>query len=263
MTVTEAPNLSSLYGNEAAKRNIEVGAVTNSNILIIGSPGTGKSSLARIYGDLLTPADVIRVSVTHTPSLLFKEVTNTLAGKTILLIADDLTGLSPATLKLLKELMDAGTVSVIATTTKCPCGCLSDKRHPCTCSLEDVQQHLSALSGSLLEEFDVFAQVDNLSGAERGALTGELHSPCEATETVAARVLEARQFLAAGEVSSTISGDASALLKTAIDRLAFSPKGAKKVIAIGKGIAALERSAVVAAHHIAEAVQMKMRSGKI
>ena len=62
------PDLSEVKGMEAAKRAVEVAAAGSHNLLLVGSPGAGKSMLAaRLQGLLpdLSPLEALEVSMIH------------------------------------------------------------------------------------------------------------------------------------------------------------------------------------------------------
>ena len=63
-----APDLAEVRGMESARRALEIAAAGAHNILLVGSPGSGKSMLAaRLPGVLpdLTPAEALEVSMIH------------------------------------------------------------------------------------------------------------------------------------------------------------------------------------------------------
>ena len=73
---TTTRNLSEVKGQERAKRALEIAAAGRHHLLLVGSPGSGKSMLAaRIPGILppLTPAEALETSMIHSLSGLLDE----------------------------------------------------------------------------------------------------------------------------------------------------------------------------------------------
>lgn len=52
---TDYPDLSEIIGQQGAKRGIEIAASGGHNIILVGSPGSGKSSLAKAMAGILPP----------------------------------------------------------------------------------------------------------------------------------------------------------------------------------------------------------------
>ena len=71
---TEAPDLSEVRGQQAAKRALEVAASGGHNLLFIGPPGSGKTMLARRLPGLLPPLTLAEsIAVTKVHSLVAEE----------------------------------------------------------------------------------------------------------------------------------------------------------------------------------------------
>ena len=53
----EIPDFSAIYGQEGAKRGLEIAAAGGHNVMMIGPPGAGKSTLAKAVAGILPPMD--------------------------------------------------------------------------------------------------------------------------------------------------------------------------------------------------------------
>ncbi|GGC42083.1 ATPase AAA [Siccirubricoccus deserti] len=72
----QGPCLSDVKGQESAKRALEIAAAGGHNLLMVGSPGAGKSMLAaRLPGLLpaLTPAEALEVSMIHSVAGMLRD----------------------------------------------------------------------------------------------------------------------------------------------------------------------------------------------
>lgn len=56
-TADEIPDFSAIYGQEGAKRGLEIAAAGGHNVMMIGPPGAGKSTLAKAVAGILPPMD--------------------------------------------------------------------------------------------------------------------------------------------------------------------------------------------------------------
>lgn len=82
LAAPDAPDLSEVRGQQAAKRALEVAASGGHNLLFIGPPGSGKTMLARRLPGLLPPLSLAEsISVTKVHSLVAEEPPSTLVSR--------------------------------------------------------------------------------------------------------------------------------------------------------------------------------------
>jgi magnesium chelatase family protein len=74
-SINSGIDFKSIYGNEAAKRALEIAAVGKHNIAMYGPPGTGKTMLAKAFSGILptlSHAEVLEVSQIHSIAKITK-----------------------------------------------------------------------------------------------------------------------------------------------------------------------------------------------
>jgi len=153
----------------------------------------------------------------------------------------------------------------------CRCGYFGHPTRRCTCSPQEVRRYVSRISGPLLDRMDIEVELpsvsfEELSSAERRE---------ESSASVRARVIAARAFAAArmrGETNVFCNAQldaagirkycitdeaASALLKSAFDRMGLSARGYDRIMRVARTIADLAGSELIRAPHIAEAIQLR------
>ena len=154
----------------------------------------------------------------------------------------------------------------------CRCGYFGHPTKPCTCKPEDVKRYVSRISGPLLDRIDIQIELPSLSYNELSS-NSEVG---ERSETVRARVVEAREFAAermrkgnaraksnadldAAEIRRFCKTDETAdmILRSAYDSLGLSARGYDRVLRVARTIADLDKSEIIRAEHIAEAIQLR------
>ena len=158
-------------------------------------------------------------------------------------------------------------VMLVAAMNPCPCGYFGHPTHPCTCSARDVARYLGRVSGPLLDRLDLHIEVppvdfDSLAAAQ----------PAEPSAAIRARVNRARQIQqeryrsqgifcnarltpALLSAACPLSDRASALLRSAFDRLGLSARAYDRVLKVARTIADLDGAEVIDAIHVGEAIQ--------
>lgn len=307
------PNLSDIRGLETARRALEIAASGGHNLLLVGSPGAGKSMLAaRIQGLLpdLSPRDALEVSMIHSVAGMldggrlvmrppFREPHHgssqaalagggqrarpgevSLAHRGVLFL-DELPEFPRAALEALRQPLEAGRTTVaraaahvtyparfqlVAAMNPCRCGYLGDASRECSKAPRCGEDYLGRISGPLLDRIDMVVHVQPTPPVELSRAP-----PGETSETVAARVLQARRIQQAryGDGPATnaeadldqveLLPDARTLAEQAADRLRLSARGFTRVLRVARSIADLAGVAVVRRVDVAEALAYRHR----
>jgi len=254
--INKGVDISDIIGQEHAKRAIEIASVSKANVLLVGSPGAGKSMIAEAYRGLLgEPTEVIGVSVSDTVKSLKQRVKDT-EGIDTVIIADELPELKRDVLLYIKELSQQN-IPVVATMHLCPCGYLGDARKQCTCTPAQIMKYRSTISGSLWELFDIHVEVPPVSIRDLCNNINGTGYQAENSEQVLSRVIPARERYRVNQDNLKPCQDALDLLATACQKLGFSAKAVSKILRIARVIADLDQEDTIKAHHVSEAIQYR------
>jgi magnesium chelatase family protein len=172
---------------------------------------------------------------------------------------------------------------LVAAMNPCPCGYLGSSEYQCRCSPLQIEKYLSKISGPLLDRISIYVGVRPVEVESlRGDSVGESSASMRA-EVIRVREIQSRRFEA--ETSSSRVGcpadtawivnagipesrfreycpmeaEAEELLYAAQKRLRVSARGASHIVRVARTIADLEGAREIASHHIAEAVQYRVR----
>lgn len=199
------------------------------------------------------------------------------------LFLDELPEFNRSALEVLRQPLEEGIVHIrramysvtfpsrfmlIAAMNPCPCGCRTDPRKQCRCSVGEIQRYMGKLSGPLLDRIDIHVEVPALSfnelsdnrpsGPSSAEVRGQVQS---ARERQRARngPMVCNAHLDSKTVRDTClpSPSATQLLEAAIDRLGFSARAYDKVLRVARTLADLEDAAAISDHHVAEAIQYR------
>jgi magnesium chelatase family protein len=147
-------------------------------------------------------------------------------------------------------------VTLVAAANPCPCGKLGERGANCGCSAPRLDSYRARLSGPLLDRFDLFAEVPRLSQDEMLSL-----EPCEPSESIRGRVVEARQFASVRATQQPLmeqlSAPAQVLVRGAASSGHLSARGFKKTLKVSRTIADLEQSEAIEEIHVTEALQFR------
>lgn len=161
---------------------------------------------------------------------------------------------------------------LVAAMNPCRCGYFGHPTKECTCKPDDVKRYISRISGPLLDRIDIQIELPSLTYSEISSNT----ETGEKSETIRERVSEARSFaiermkkahykprananLDAAQIKKFCPLDegANMILKTAYDNLGLSARGYDRILRVARTIADLDKSEIIKAQHIAEAIQLR------
>jgi len=200
------------------------------------------------------------------------------------LFLDELPEFNRAALEVLRQPLEEGLVHIrranysvtfpsrfmlVVAMNPCPCGCRTDPRRNCRCSMGDVQRYVSRLSGPLLDRIDIHVDVPALSFEQ---LTDTRPSGASSAE-VRAQVQDARDRQRNRYKSKTqcnahldsramrthckLGPAAQQILETALERMGLSARAYDKVLRVARTIADLDHAEQIGEQHVSEAVQYR------
>jgi len=156
---------------------------------------------------------------------------------------------------------------LVAAMNPCPCGYRGDGTDRCQCTPTRLEHYRGRISGPLLDRFDLQIDVPRVS-------FDDIAEPASASESTAIRALvtraRGRQIERGGRLNARLDSRAlwrvvtldrpeRALLKRAADRFRLSARSTLRVLKVARTIADLAGCDVVAAEHVAEALQLRCR----
>jgi magnesium chelatase family protein len=162
---------------------------------------------------------------------------------------------------------------LVAAMNPCPCGFYGDPVRECTCSATAISRYQKRISGPLLDRIDIHVEVPRVD-YEKLADKRQV----ETSVAIRARVQAARerqlQRLAGTKLTCNaemgpaqvhdccnVEPSAEKLLKAAMQQLHLSARAFHRVLKLARTIADLSGCEVIAANHVAEAIQYRPRMG--
>ena len=139
-----------------------------------------------------------------------------------------------------------------------------------TSTIQEMQRYMNKISGPLLDRIDIHVEVspvpfDDLSDKRKGESSSEIRA-----RVVEARKIQTQRYKTAEGIHYNaqigpkqldefcLLDDVSKnLLKSAIEKLGLSARAYDRILRVGRSIADLDKSEVIQAHHIGEAIQYR------
>jgi magnesium chelatase family protein len=153
----------------------------------------------------------------------------------------------------------------------CPCGYYGDPFKQCTCSPGLVARYQKRVSGPFIDRVDIFAEVphidyEKLTDDRLGEKSENVQARVEAARTTQRERFEGTRLTCNAEMTPTevrefcqVEESAQSLLKAAMKQLYLSARAFHRILKIGRTIADLEKTDIIKANHIAEAIQYRPR----
>ena len=162
---------------------------------------------------------------------------------------------------------------LVAAMNPCPCGFYSDPTRDCTCSASNIARYQKRISGPLLDRIDIHIEVPRVDYEKLADKRQIENSAMIQARVQAARDRQLQRLkdakltcnaeMGPAEVRDFCTTDAAAekLLKSAMQQLHLSARAFHRVLKLARTIADLADSEMIAANHIAEAIQYRPRIG--
>ena len=290
------PDFADVMGQENVKRGLEIAAAGGHNVLLIGSPGAGKSMLARRIPSILpdmTRAESLQPfrSPHHTTSTVSlaggggspRPGEISLAHNGVLFL-DELPEFDKSALETLRQPLEDGFVTItraagtltlpsrfmlVCAMNPCKCGWYGHPSGRCTCSESQVEQYMRRISGPLLDRIDMYIEVPSVEYEAMRRREQPESSAVIRRRVNAAREVQKQRF-AGTEVSCNaymtpamigrycqLDDAGERLMQGAFDRLGLTGRSHDRILRMARTIADLEGSEHIEASHLAEAIQFR------
>lgn len=161
-------------------------------------------------------------------------------------------------------------IMLVCAMNPCKCGNFGHPTRRCTCKPADIKKYMSKISGPLLDRIDIQIEVPPISFDEMSSEVVPEPSSAIRERVNAAREYAAGRFEGEDGVRSNsdmtpsmirkyckMDDEAKALLGEAFETLGLSARGHDRVLRVARTIADLDRSEIITASHIAEAIQLR------
>jgi len=208
------------------------------------------------------------------------------------LFLDELPEFKRNVLEVLRQPLEDGRVSIsraagsldfpanfilVAAMNPCPCGYRSDPKRECTCSVLQIKNYISKISGPLLDRIDIHIEVPaleykDLSSEAGGEPSRSIRARVEQAQKVQGnRFNKTKNFFNAGmtppqlKKHCRLDESAKKIMGLAIDKLGLSARAHDRILKVSRTIADLAGEENILPNHVAEAIQYRTldRNGSV
>ena len=161
---------------------------------------------------------------------------------------------------------------LVATMNPCPCGYLGDPTHECKCTEIQIQKYQKKLSGPLFDRIDMNITVEKVDNSDLLKPLGDSKDEHTVVKNNITEAIERQKnrygkegfynsSLSSFQVSKKLKMEQAAedLLTNASERLNLSARSYFKTIKVAQTIADLDKSDIILAKHLAEALTYRRR----
>lgn len=161
---------------------------------------------------------------------------------------------------------------LVATMNPCPCGYLGDPTHECKCTEIQIQKYQKKLSGPLFDRIDMNITVEKVDNSDFLKPLGDSNDEHTVVKNNITEAIERQKnrygkegfynsSLSSFQVSKKLKMEQAAedLLTNASERLSLSARSYFKTIKVAQTIADLDKSDIILAKHLAEALTYRRR----
>ena len=200
------------------------------------------------------------------------------------LFLDELPEFPRVTMEVLRQPLEDGKVTIarvastvtypsrtmlVAAMNPCPCGYFGSNQRQCTCSPTAVQRYLSKVSGPLLDRIDLHVEVlpvkyNEISSLEKGISSAQMREAVFAAREFQKERLEKHNIDCNAHIPPSLMAElcpmddkAKATLQKAFDNLGLSARAYDKMLKVARTVADMEKSEIIRASHILQAVQFR------
>lgn len=234
MSKIKAVDFSKIIGQEHVKRALEISVAGKHNLLMIGTKGSGMTTMIKSVASLMDKTAFI--NPLNSKTALVKAVKD----KSNILV-DDLHNYPASILKLLKYAKDN---YMVASNLTCPCGHYNDPTIMCTCSVSKILKFRQAIP---VDTFDIIIETTSPRTSD---LAKTYHG--ETSKKVKTRIKDMSHY-----ESLELDEPSLSLINLAVERLGISVKIYETIKQIARTIANLDHCEFIKAHHVAEAIQYR------